>query len=122
MAFDFAREGKTEDLELMLDYGMNVDLKTHKDDTLLMLASYNGHLETASMLIGYYADLNQKNQRGQTPLEGFCFKGNLSMVKLLVQSGADFEGNAIIYATMFGNKEIVLFLKEQGFKGEKVKM
>lgn len=113
MALDFAREGKTKDLEAMLSHGMNINLQTHKDDTLLMLSSYNGYLETTKMLIAYGADLNQKNQRGQTPLEGVCFKGNLGMVKLLVENNANVEGSAIIYASMFGNVEIVNYLEER---------
>ena len=41
MALDFAREGNTQELELMIKHGMSVNLCTHKDDSLLMLATYN---------------------------------------------------------------------------------
>lgn len=112
LALDFAREGNTEELYKMIQHGMSVNLLTHKDDSLLMLASYNGNLETTQMLIAHGADMNRRNQRGQTPLEGVCFKGNLEMVKLLVESGAEVSKNAFIYATMFGNKEVVLYLKK----------
>ena len=122
IALDLAREGNTSELEYMLDYGMSVNLCTHKDDSLLMLASYNGNYETTKMLIDKGADIERRNQRGQTPLEGVCFKGNLEIVKLLVENGANVEGNAIIYATMFGNKDIVSYLKEQNLDRKNVKI
>ncbi len=114
MALDFARDGLTNDLEQMIKHGMNVDLSTLKDDTLLMLATYNGNLETSKMLLNYGASIDKINQRGQTPLEGVCFKGDLNIVKLLVQNGANFKGKAIAYASMFGNKDIVEYLKKRG--------
>ena len=114
LALDFAREGNTQELKKMLDYGMSVDLCTHKSDTLIMLASYRGHLETVNMLIVKGADVNKMNARGQTPLDGVCFKGNLEMVKLLVKNGANIQGNPIIFATIFGNRDIVEYLKNQG--------
>ena len=114
MALDYAREGETNNLEVMIKHGMSVNLSTHKDDTLLMLAAYNGHLDMARMLIRKGGNLDQKNERGQTPLEGVCFKGNLVMVKLLVENGATIYKNAIIYASIFGHKKIVKYLKDQG--------
>jgi len=113
IALDFAREGNTNELSKMIDAGMNVNLCTHKEDSLLMLASYNGNYETTEMLIDHNADLNRVNQREQTPLEGVCFKGDLNIVKLLVQNGANFEGKAIIYASMFGHIAIVEYLQTQ---------
>lgn len=122
IALDYARNGDTNELQKMIEYGMSVNLSTHKDDGLLMLATYNGNLETAQMLIDYKADINRVNQRGQTPLEGVCFKGYLDIVKLLVQNGANFEGKAIIYASMFGNKDIVAYLKNQGIDKKSLKI
>ncbi len=121
MALDFARDGNTLELEKMISYGMNVDLCTHNDDTLLMLSTYRGHLLTAKMLIDNGADLNKRNARGQTPLDGVCFKGNLEMVELLVQCGANIEGNPIIFASIFGNRDIVKYLKEQGISKKSLK-
>lgn len=114
IALDFAREGNTSELKKMLQYGLNINLCTHKSDTLLMLASYKGHLDTVKMLIQRGADVDKTNARGQTPLAGVCFKGNLGMVKLLVEKGANINGAPIVFATIFGNKKIVNYLKEQG--------
>ncbi len=122
MALDFAREGNTQELELMIKHGMSVNLCTHKDDSLLMLATYNANLETSKMLLEFDADINKINQRGQTPLEGVCFKGNFEMVKLLVENGAIMDGNAIIYAGIFGHKEIVDYLKKQNLDNNQGKI
>ena len=122
MALDFARNGDTEDLEKMIIHGMNVNLCTNKDDSLLMLASYNGNYETTEMLLKYNATIDKVNQRGQTPLEGVCFKGNLEMVNLLVNNNCIVSKNAIIYATIFGNIEIVKYLKRYNSNNFKEKI
>jgi ankyrin repeat protein len=122
LALEYAREGECDNLELMLKHGMSVNLNTHKDDTLLMLASYNGNIETVEMLLHYGAEIDRVNQRGQTPLEGVCFKGSLEIVKLLIKHGAKTDGNAIMYATLFGNKEVVDLLKKQDIKNLKYKL
>ena len=44
MAFDFARNDECENLRIMIDAGLSVNLKTHRGDTLLMLAAYNNSL------------------------------------------------------------------------------
>ncbi len=121
-ALDYAREGNTEELEKMIAHGMPVNLCTHKDDTLLMLAAYNGYLDTVSMLIKKGANIDQRNQRGQTPLEGVCFKGNAPMVKLLVENTANIDKNAIIYASMFGHKDIVKYIMAQGVDSNRSKI
>ena len=119
IALDFARTGKTEDLKAMLQARMPVNLCDHKGNSLIMLASYNGNLETTSMLVDFGAEVDKKNDRGQTPLAGVCFKGYLDIVKVLVKAGANiYENNGmgttpIMFASMFGNYEIVKFLSEQ---------
>jgi uncharacterized protein len=125
-ALDFARQGKTQDLKAMLDAKMPINLCDHKGNSLLMLASYNGNLETTQLLIQMGAEVDKKNDRGQTPLAGVCFKGYLEIVKVLVKAGANiYENNGmgmtpIMFASMFGNSEIVKYLSEQNnsFKGK----
>ncbi|WP_286973532.1 ankyrin repeat domain-containing protein, partial [Pseudomonas sp.] len=47
--FDLARHGETQTLAEMLAQGLPVNLRNHKGDSLLMLACYHGHLETAQL-------------------------------------------------------------------------
>ncbi|MGE9296866.1 MAG: ankyrin repeat domain-containing protein, partial [Puniceicoccales bacterium] len=76
-ALDFARAGDTEMLASMIDAGLPVNLADEKGQSLIMLASYNGNLDTTRMLLDRGAEPDQRNERGQTPLGGVCFKGYL---------------------------------------------
>lgn len=57
-----------------------------------------------------------KNDRGQTPLAGVCFKGYLPMCELLVKYGANIDENnglgmtPYTFAIMFGRKDVAEFL------------
>lgn len=119
MAFDFARRDDADNLRAMINAGLNVNLKTHKGDTLLMLASYNNSLQTAKMLIELGAIVDEKNDRGQTPLAGVCFKGYYEMAKLLVDNGANVDENNGLgmtpysFALMFGHKDIAQMLSQK---------
>lgn len=116
MAFNFARNNEAENLKIMIEAGLSVNLKTHKGDTLLMLAAYNNSYETAKMLLEKGARVDEKNDRGQTPLAGVCFKGYLPMCKLLVENGANVDENnglgmtPFSFAIMFGRKNIARYL------------
>ncbi|MCI5968279.1 ankyrin repeat domain-containing protein [Helicobacter sp.] len=122
MAFNFARNNQCDDLEVMIKAGLNVNLKTHKGDSLLMLAAYHNALETAQMLLENGARVDEKNDRGQTPLAGVCFKGYLPMCKLLVENGANIDENNGLgmtpysFAIMFRRKEIAEFLLQHSKK------
>lgn len=116
MAFNFARNDDCKNLEIMLDAGLNVNLKTHKGDTLLMLASYHDSMHCAKMLLQKGALVDERNDRGQTPLAGVCFKGHLAMAKLLLDFGANPNANnglgatPYTFAILFGRQEIAELL------------
>lgn len=125
LALDSARAGDTAVLAPMLEAGLAVNLRDEKGNTLLMLASYHGHLETVTCLLKGGADPDARNDREQTPLAGVAFKGNLAMARLLVESGAsptaDQGGGRTpaMFAALFGHPEMVAFLEERG--GEKIR-
>ena len=54
--FDFARQGKTAELQQYVSTGIPVNLTNHKGDTLLMLSAYYGNLDTVNMLLERGAD------------------------------------------------------------------
>ncbi|RKO64195.1 hypothetical protein CKA54_06710 [Campylobacter sp. P255] len=122
MAFDFARKNDVENLKIMIEAGLSVNLKNHKGDSLLMLASYHNAYECAKFLLENGASVDEKNDRGQTPLAGVCFKGYLPMCKILVQYGANIDENnglgmtPFSFALMFGHRDIVEFLTQQSQK------
>lgn len=126
IALDYARQGKTQDLKILLNSGMSVDLYDYKGNTLLMLASYRENKDTVQLLIDYNAQVDKKNYKGQTPLCGVCFKGNLEIAKILVSNGANiYENNGfgttpLFFASIFGNTKIVEYFiqssNNNGFK------
>ena len=128
IAFDYARAGKTQDLKLLLNTGMSVDLCDYKGNTLLMLASYNGNIETVKLLIDNKAQVDKKNSKGQTPLGGVCFKGNLEIAKLLVENGANIHENngfgftPFAFAVIVGNMNVVEYFNSISKKETKSKI
>lgn len=118
--FQFARLGAAEHLGPLLEQGLPANLCNHKGDSLLMLASYHGHFDTARLLLEYDADPEIRNDHGQTPLAGAAYKGDLAMARLLVEHGADVNGasedgkTALMLAAMFDRTEIVELLLKHG--------
>ncbi len=89
MLFQLAREGEAGRLAEYVDAGVTPDLTNERGDAFLMLAAYNGHLETVRVLIERGATVDRPNDRGQTPLAGAVFKGYGEVVRLLFEAGAD---------------------------------
>ncbi|MBP2435506.1 ankyrin repeat domain-containing protein [Microbacterium amylolyticum] len=102
--FDLARSGDATVLEYV-DQGVAVDLTNDAGDTLLMLASYNGHATLVEGLLERGADPNKLNDRGQSPTAGAVFKGFDDVIGVLVAGGADLDAgqpSARATAQMFG--------------------
>ncbi len=92
--FDVARKGDAPMLAALLSKGLPPNLRNHKGDTLLMLASYHGHADAVRVLLEHKADPQIQNDNGQSPIAGAAFKGDLEMVRLLIEGGAQVEGTS----------------------------
>lgn len=120
LALDFARQGDTAALAPMLGAGMPVNLSDHKDNSLLMLAAYHGHADTVRLLLAHGAQVDQRNDRHQTPLGGVAFKGSTEIAQMLIGAGADVDadnGNGmtpLMFARMFGRQEVAKVLETAG--------
>ncbi|UBV44735.1 ankyrin repeat domain-containing protein (plasmid) [Deinococcus taeanensis] len=118
--FDAARADDAARLAPLLQRGLPPNLRNQKGDSLLMLASYHGHLRTARLLLEHGADPELRNDQGQTPLLGAAYQGDLSMVRLLLAHHADVESpspdgrTALMMAAMFGRAEIIEVLLAHG--------
>ena len=86
--FELARNGGTGPLNVMLDAGVPVDIRTSSGDTLLMLACQNGHIDTARMLLDRGADPDLPNHRFQTPLMAGNRLDRVDIVDVLLEAGA----------------------------------
>ncbi|MEO0796200.1 MAG: ankyrin repeat domain-containing protein [Verrucomicrobiota bacterium] len=117
---DLARAGQTEALHALLEKGFNPNFRDEKGQSLLMLASYNGHYETTKLLLEYGSIVDLRNLRGQTSLGGAAFKGYLDVVQLLVEHGADVNGDngygltPLALAKMFAQESVEAYLLSKG--------
>jgi ankyrin repeat protein len=73
--FERARQGDADMLGRLLASGLPPNLRNHKGDTLLMLASYHGHHDAVRVLLAQGADPLIANDNGQLPIAGAAFKG-----------------------------------------------
>ncbi|TKY86483.1 hypothetical protein EX895_004632 [Sporisorium graminicola] len=133
--FDLARSGDAA----LIDYlaaGLPPNLTNNRGDTILMLASYHGHVDLVRRMLtepssAQHApstapdspptrtwrgqpDPNQLNGRGQSIVAGAVFKGFDDVVRLLIEHGADplaGQPNAEECAQMFNKWD-----GETGFK------
>jgi ankyrin repeat protein len=118
--FESTRKGDAARLADLLGRGLPPNIRNHNGDSLLMLASYHGHLDASRVLLENGADPQLHNDKGQSPLAGAAFKGYLDMARLLLDHGADVESatpdgkTALMMAAMFNRSEIVALLLERG--------
>lgn len=118
--FQMARGGETAELATLLSQGMPANLRNERGDSLLMLASYNGHPDTTKVLLDHGADPELQNDAGQSPLIGAAFKGDLAIATLLLDHGAQADGRGrdgktpLMFAAMFNRVDIVRLLIDRG--------
>lgn len=51
-----------------------------------MLAAYHGHAPLVKLLLQHGADPNNLNDRGQSPLAGAVFKGEVDVIEVVPNS------------------------------------
>jgi ankyrin repeat protein len=88
-----AREGCKEIVELLLEYGANINSPPAENfgATALQFAAIGGYLGIAHLLLEKGADVNAPPAifDGRTELEGAAEHGRIDMVQLCVNAGAD---------------------------------
>src|SRR5258708_31522727 len=107
--FDWARSGDAAMLEAYIDAGVPVNLTNTNGDTLVMLAAYYGNESTVAALIARGADVDRRNNRGQTPLAGAVFKKDTTIIELLLSADADplaGSPSALETARFFGKEQL----------------
>ncbi|MDR4494861.1 MAG: ankyrin repeat domain-containing protein [Nitrospirales bacterium] len=84
----------------------------------LMVAAAFGHVDTVQTLLDAGADVNAQDLTGWTPLHAAAFKGNMTIVRLLLEKGAIpepstwFLESPWVMAEELGYSEIVPLLKQ----------
>jgi len=79
----------SEELQLMLDYGANIDFVDEGGSSALIFAAWKGHEECVfcvRLLIDAGADVNIVNKAGQSALDIARAKGHTECITLLERS------------------------------------
>ncbi|KAF0698896.1 hypothetical protein As57867_010456, partial [Aphanomyces stellatus] len=118
-----AAKGNVDILKVLLDSGATVDVAAGeaKDrNTPLIIASSNGHLDAAKLLVERGAKLTAANKNNNTPLLAAVAESRVEVVLFLLGAGADVnvrntEGKSpLLYATDKGNADIVKAILAKG--------
>jgi ankyrin repeat protein/L-ascorbate metabolism protein UlaG (beta-lactamase superfamily) len=89
-ALHYAAYGGHRDLvEMLLDRGVDVNIKKDNNSTPLHGAALDGDLDVMTLLISRGADIDVRNQAGYTPLLSAVAGSQLEAVELLLTHGAD---------------------------------
>lgn len=77
-------------VERLLDRGVPVNVRDSSGNTILIIASQNGHKRVAKCALRRGADINAKNYKGNTPLH-FCFTYGYgdTLGQYMISKGAD---------------------------------
>jgi hypothetical protein len=116
-----AAHGKLEIVAMLVEAGIDINAGEERDPaTALGRAAINGHLEVARWLIDHGADVQIRGHG--TPLVSAVIKGDLPMVELLVEAGAELDAtvgkdeprSALAWADFYGNDEVAAYLRQRG--------
>eukprot|EP00386_Alphamonas_edax_P005476 GDKI01017657.1.p1 GENE.GDKI01017657.1~~GDKI01017657.1.p1 ORF type:complete len:212 (-),score=31.57 GDKI01017657.1:36-671(-) len=84
----WAKNGDTQAVKLLLNCGIDVNLKD-RDDTALHIAAENGFTHVAQLLLDRGADIHAKGRIEKTPLHYAADENETSVAQLLLDRGAD---------------------------------
>ncbi|XP_034851798.1 ankyrin repeat domain-containing protein 29 isoform X3 [Mirounga leonina] len=120
-AFWAARRGNLALLRLLLNSGrVDVDCRDSHGTTLLMVASYAGHIDCVRELVLQGADINLQRESGTTALFFAAQQGHNDVVRFLFEFGASSEfrtkdgGTALLAASQYGHMRVVETLLKHG--------
>ncbi|XP_044538910.1 ankyrin repeat domain-containing protein 29 [Gracilinanus agilis] len=122
-AFWAARKGNLALLKLLLNSGrVDVDCRDSHGTTLLMVASYAGHIDCVRELVLQGADINLQRESGTTALFFAAQQGHNDVVRFLFEFGASTEfrtkdgATALFLAAQGGYLDVIRLLLSSGAK------
>jgi ankyrin repeat protein len=95
-----AEHGKTEVLQLLLEWHPEVDWKDKMGRTPLSYSAGNGHTEAVRLLLVRDAEVDSRDKKRETPLFKSIWREKLESSKTLLQSGADINAKDIYGQTL----------------------
>ena len=113
-----AELGDVKGLERLLDRGSDPNTADAKGNTLLMIATREGHKDAVWTLIRRKANTNRRNQHGDTALMMASIRGDLEIGRMLLEFGnaeVKHPGWAPIhYAAFYDKPEMIRYLASKG--------
>lgn len=119
LLYTACRSGQTGDVKKALHLGANPDGDENPDKPLLA-AARNGHTQIVRLLAQEGANLNARDQFGNSPLHIACWKGHLHLAQFLVEDGLNPNSKnssmetPLMFCAMFCHPSILSFLLQQG--------
>jgi ankyrin repeat protein len=114
-----ASNGHVAVVEFLLDKGADINARDSDGQSALMYASKRSFNETAALLINHGADVNVQSRKKEiTPLVLAAVAGNVELVRMLLEHGADpnltdiFGRSAKELAAKKGNTAVVDLLPD----------
>ncbi len=86
---DAAKSGDLGQVQKLVVNGVDVNEKTIRDETPLIVAALAGNGEIVNYLLQRGADINARNSSGLSSLHAAAYAGHTDIVSLLVAKGAD---------------------------------
>lgn len=115
-----AANGHTAIVEVLHNAGADIDAKDSNGQTPLMFAVKGSHLDTIEYLLKNGADVNARSiKQGFTALTTAAAIGNVSVVRLLLEHGAEKgiaerDGNtALDRARQYGHPDVAALLDDE---------
>ena len=116
-----AYAGRLEEVQVLVDKGVDVNLRDQKKRTPLILAAYNGHTPVVEFLVGEGADVNAGDGDHQTALMYASKRSFNETAELLLEKGAEVNTqskkrgiNALMLAAVADNAKLVQMLLDHG--------
>ncbi|XP_033011923.1 protein phosphatase 1 regulatory subunit 16A [Lacerta agilis] len=88
-----------DDIRRLVKEGVDLNTPLDHSATLLHIASANGYLEAAELLLEHKASMSAKDDDGWQPLHAAACWGQIHLVELLVAHGADLNGKSVLDET-----------------------
>ena len=82
-------------VNLLIEAGVNVNMKEEEGRTALIQAAINDHHECVDLLIQRGADITQPDYYGRTPITSAAFFGSIKSLDKLLSAGADVNASAV---------------------------
>jgi ankyrin repeat protein len=113
-----AELGDAKGVDQMISKGLDPNTADAKGNTLLMIATREGHRDVVSTLVRRKANANRRNQYGDTALMLATLRGDREIARMLIEfGGAEVKHSGwapIHYAAFYDKPEMIRYLIAKG--------